>query len=223
MNSLEVNNLTFSYEDGGTILDGLSFSVESGSAVLLAGLSGSGKTTLLYCLCGVIPNAVRGNISGSILINGEDISGKPLAEIARKIGLVFQNPDDQIVCSTIEDELAFGLENLCMEASEIRRRVDAMLEYIGLRHMAEKNPSVLSGGQKKLLTIAGVLILEPDIIVLDEPMTGLDENSRKLVYSAIMKLLGDGKAVICSEHDLSLAGYAGRVLYLKDGKLYDKP
>ncbi len=223
MNSVEVKSLTFSYENGRIILDDLSFSVKSGSAVLLAGLSGSGKTTLLHCLCGIIPNAVRGDISGSISICGESISGKSLAETARKIGLVFQNPDDQIVCSTIEDELAFGLENLCVDPSEIRLRVDAMLKDFGLSHMAEKNPSVLSGGQKKLLTIAGVMILEPEIIVLDEPMTGLDGNSRELVYSAIMKLLGDGKTVICTEHDLSLAGYADSILYLKDGKLYDKP
>lgn len=223
MSIVTVQNLCFSYDGKRKILDGLDFSATESEAVVLAGDSGCGKTTLCSCLCGLIPNCVRGELSGSVNVCGLDVSSSPLYESAQRVGLVFQNPDDMLICSTVEDELAFGPENLCLEPGEIRRRVSEMLELFGLEALALRDPSSLSGGQRKKLTIASVLIMGPKVLILDEPMTGLDAESRALVFSAIMALKKRGCTVIAVEHDLSLAGYADRVLYLREGKLYDTP
>lgn len=223
MSIVTVQNLCFSYDGKRKILDGLDFSASEGEAVVLAGYSGCGKTTLCSCLCGLIPNSVRGELSGSVNVCGLDVSSSPLYESAQRVGLVFQNPDDMLICSTVEDELAFGPENLCLEPGEIRRRVHEMLELFGLEELALRDPSSLSGGQRKKLTIASVLIMGPRVLILDEPMTGLDAESRALVFSAIEALKERGCTVIAVEHDLSLAGYADRVLYLREGKLYDTP
>ena len=139
------------------------------------------------------------------------------------MGLVIQNPDYMLVCSTVEDELAFGPENLCAEPAEIRRRVDEMLEEFDLAPLALRDPARLSGGQQQRVSIAAVLIMGPQVIILDEPMTGLDAQSRELVFSAIDMLKRAGKTVIAVEHDLSLAGYADKIMYLREGRLYDSP
>jgi energy-coupling factor transport system ATP-binding protein len=220
---IEVKDLSLAYEDGPAVLDGISFTAEEGEALVFAGLSGSGKTTLCSCLCGILPRSEPVAFSGSVTVDGTDIPGTPLYECAQHIAMVFQNPDDQLVCSAVEDELAFGLENLCVSPDEIRRRVDGMLTEFGLSGMAESDPAKLSGGQKKLVTIASTLILGPKVIVLDEPMTGLDADSRELVLRAVERLKERGCTVVAVEHDLSLASYADRILYLRDGKLNDNP
>ncbi|MBR4231609.1 MAG: ABC transporter ATP-binding protein [Oscillospiraceae bacterium] len=223
MSIIEVRDLSLAYEDGPAVLDGISFTAEEGEALVFAGLSGSGKTTLCSCLCGILPRSEPVAFSGSVTVDGTDIPGTPLYECAQHIAMVFQNPDDQLVCSAVEDELAFGLENLCVPPDEIRRRVDAMTAEFGLSGMAESDPAKLSGGQKKLVTIASTLILGPKVIVLDEPMTGLDADSRELVLRAVERLKERGCTVVAVEHDLSLASYADRILYLRDGKLNDNP
>ena len=223
MSIIEVKDLSLAYEDGLAVLDGISFTAEEGEALVFAGLSGSGKTTLCSCLCGILPRSEPVAFSGSVTVDGTDIPGTPLYECAQHIAMVFQNPDDQLVCSAVEDELAFGLENLCVPPDEIRRRVDAMMAEFGLSGMAESDPAKLSGGQKKLVTIASTLILGPKVIVLDEPMTGLDADSRELVLHAVERLKERGCTVVAVEHDLSLASYADRILYLRDGKLNDNP
>lgn len=223
MSIIEVKDLSLAYEDGPAVLDGISFTAEEGEALVFAGLSGSGKTTLCSCLCGILPRSEPVAFSGSVTVDCTDIPGTPLYECAQHIAMVFQNPDDQLVCSAVEDELAFGLENLCVPPDEIRRRVDAMMAEFGLSGMAESDPAKLSGGQKKLVTIASTLILGPKVIVLDEPMTGLDADSRELVLRAVERLKERGCTVVAVEHDLSLASYADRILYLRDGKLNDNP
>ena len=223
MSIIEVKDLSLAFEGGPRVLDGISFTAERGEALVFAGLSGSGKTTLCCCLCGILPRSEQVAFSGSVTVDGVDIPNTPLHECAQHIALVFQNPDDQFVCSAVEDELAFGLENLCVPPDEIRRRVDETAEEFSLTGMLLRDPAELSGGQKKLVTIASTLILGPEVIVLDEPMTGLDLDSRETVLRAIDRLLERGCTIIAVEHDLSLAPYADRILYLRDGKLHDKP
>lgn len=217
MSAVTVKDLTFSYEDDRRILNGLSFSIEPGEIFVIAGLSGCGKTTLCHILNGIIPNSVKGKLGGSVEIFDKPVG--TLSETARRVGLVFQNSDEQIISTTVEDELAFGPENLCMEPDEIRGRVDGMAERLGLAGMMEKDPSLLSGGQKKLLCIGSVLILEPDILILDEPLGNLDEAGRRLVHDTILSLRAEGRTVIMVEHDLSLAEFADRWMLLKDGKI----
>ena len=223
MSGLTVDSLSFSYDGKRKILDNVSLEAQPGQALVLAGYSGCGKSTLCLCMSGVIPNAVKGHLEGRVTADGFDVTASPLCECARHVGLVFQNPDDMLVCSAVEDELAFGLENLCVEPGEIRRRVDEMLEKFDLAPLALRDPARLSGGQQKRVSIAAVLIMGPQVIILDEPMTGLDAQSRELVFSAIDLLKRAGRTVIAVEHDLSLAGYADKIMYLREGRLYDSP
>jgi len=140
-----------------------------------------------------------------------------LPQTALRAGMVFQDPDSQIICSTVEDELAFGLENLCRHPVEIRSRVDGLLAEFGFVGMEAANPAHLSGGQKKMLTIAAVLAPEPPILILDEPMSGLDTEGRDLVRAAIEGQRRQGRTVVIVEHDLKLVGFADRWLVLKNG------
>ena len=220
MKAVSVEHLSFAYPGGRKIVDDVSFSLDQGESLVLAGLSGCGKSTLCRCLCGLIPKSIGGEFSGAVSILGQDLAGLTLARAAELVGLVFQNPDDQLICETVEDELAFGPENLCLPSAEIQRRVDETMERIGIAAWAGKDPSALSGGQKKLVNVASVLIMEPQVVIFDEPMTGLDGESRLLVRRAIDRLLAEGRTVVAVEHDLSLAGYAQRVLYLREGRLY---
>jgi energy-coupling factor transport system ATP-binding protein len=222
MTALQVEGLTFAYEGGEPTLRDVSFSLPAGEAVVVAGRSGCGKSTLCRCLCGVLPGP-RDTYRGRIAVDGQEIAALPRDQAARRVGLVFQDPDDQLICTTVEDELAFGLENLCVPPEEIRRRVDQTLARFSLTELALRDPATLSGGQKKLVTIASVLLMGPGLLLLDEPMTGLDADSRALVRGAIDALLADGCAIVAVEHDLSLAGYADRILYLRDGRVYDTP
>ena len=220
MKAVSVEHLSFAYPGGRKIVDDVSFSLDQGESLVLAGLSGCGKSTLCRCLCGLIPKSIGGEFSGAVSILGQDLAGLTLARAAELVGLVFQNPDDQLICETVEDELAFGPENLCLPSAEIQRRVDETMERIGIAAWAGKDPSALSGGQKKLVNVASVLIMEPQVVIFDEPMTGLDGESRLLVQRTIDRLLAEGRTVVAVEHDLSLAGYAQRVLYLREGRLY---
>ena len=220
MKAVSVEHLSFAYPGGRKIVDDVSFSLDQGESLVLAGLSGCGKSTLCRCLCGLIPKSIGGEFSGAVSILGQDLAGLTLARAAELVGLVFQNPDDQLICETVEDELAFGPENLCLPPAEIQRRVDETMERIGIAAWAGKDPSALSGGQKKLVNVASVLIMEPQVVIFDEPMTGLDGESRLLVRRTIDRLLAEGRTVVAVEHDLSLAGYAQRMLYLREGRLY---
>jgi len=223
MSLLEARDIRFAYEGGEEIISGVSLAVESGEAIVITGLSGCGKSTLCRCLCGMIPQAVEGDFSGAVLCLGKNLSDLPLAESAQLAALVFQDADEQLICSALEDELAFGPENLCAEPSGIRRAVDEMMERFGLTEMALRDPSSLSGGQKKLAAAAACLMLGARVLIFDEPMAGLDAESRGIVLAAIEELLSRGCAVIAVEHDLELAPYATRVLYMRGGRLYDAP
>ena len=220
MNAVSVEHLSFAYPGGRRIVDDISFSLAQGESLVLAGRSGCGKSTLCRCLCGLIPKFFSGEFHGAVRIMEQDLAGLTLARTSALAGLIFQNPDDQLICETVEDELAFGLENLCLPPAEIQTRVDEMMEQMGLSAWAQRDPSTLSGGQKKLVNVASILIMGPQVVIFDEPMTGLDEESRRLVRRAIDQLLAAGRTVVAVEHDLSLAGYAQRVLYMREGKLH---
>ena len=216
-NAIEVKNLSFSYIGGECILRDVSFSVRAGEVFVIAGPSGSGKSTLCRILSGIIPNVIKGDLSGNITVMDIDPGEAGLPQTALRAGMVFQDADSQIICSTVEDELAFGMENLCRPPDNIRRRVDELIDEFGLRGLETTNPASLSGGIKKLLTIASVLALTPPVLILDEPMSGLDAESRILVKAAIAKQREKGITIIIVEHDLSLVADADRWMLLSDG------
>lgn len=219
MNVIDVNNLTFSYRDGETVLHDISFSVSAGEVLVIAGPSGCGKTTLCRLLCGIIPHVVKGNISGQISVMGINPLVAGLVQTALQVGLVFQDADSQIICTAVEDELAFGLENLCWHPEEIRKRVDELIAEFGLGGLQTENPAHLSGGQKKLLTIAAVLALAPPILVLDEPFSGLDSDGRELVNTAIIEQRRQGRTVIIVDHDPKQVAFADRCLKIDKGRV----
>ena len=217
MEAVTVQNLSFAYRGGEPLLRNLSFSIGSGETVVFAGLSGCGKTTLCRILCGVIPNAIDGEIQGSVALFGEPVAGKKLSQLAPTVGLLFQDSDDQLVCTTVEDELAFAPENLCMPPEAIAALVDETLEAFGLTALRLRDPATLSGGQKKLVALASLMTLGPKLLILDEPMSNLDGQGRALVRAQIDRLREQGRTIILVEHDLSLADYAERWIIFENG------
>lgn len=217
--ALAVENLRFAYQPGQAVLDGLSFSLAAGETALIAGLSGSGKSTLCHILCGLIPHSIPGELSGSLRLFGEDCLGKRPAEFAIRIALLFQDSDNQLFCTTLEDELAFGPENLCRAPQEIIPALERMLDRFQLQPLRLRDPARLSGGQKKLAALAAVLMLEPRIVILDEPMSSLDEEGRAGVMAMIEGLKQAGVAVLVVEHDLLPLAHLDRWLLLDAGRL----
>ena len=226
MKYLEAKGLKFTYKGAEyPVLNGAEFAAERGERIVINGLSGCGKSTFFYIITGIIPSEIPGSFEGCIMIDGCNTADMSRSNIAQKIGMVFQNPDDQIVYKTVEDEIAFGLENLCVPPAEIRRRVDECMQKYGLKRLALKDPMKLSGGEKKLLSIAGILVMEPEIIIFDEPYTGLDDKAAKLVTDVINILQGEGRTILIAEHDPLYMKGADKVLKLENGKftkLHDK-
>lgn len=201
------------------MLHGVSFDVAAGETVVLAGLSGCGKTTLCCCLAGLAPKALGGVLGGTVRILGEDVAALPLCRLSTRIGFVFQDPDNQMVTTTVEDEIAFAAENLVVDPPEVRRRVNRELERFGIGHLSLRAPNALSGGEKHLVAIASVLALDPPIVVLDEPLTHLDKRGCDIVREAIHELQMGGRTLVVVEHDLSLVDFAHRYLLIDDGRL----
>ncbi|MDO4545316.1 MAG: ABC transporter ATP-binding protein [Bacillota bacterium] len=219
MIAIKVENLQFAYETGRPVLDGISFEIEQGSFTGLIGESGCGKSTLCHILCGIIPHAIGGELSGQAKVGGVDLRQTNLKDLSQVIGFVMQDPDRQIVSSTVEDELAFGPENLCIAPEEIRKRVQDTLELLGLGNMRLSDPNKLSGGQKQLVAIGSILTLQPEIILLDEPYSHLDQVGREHVSRIIKVLREQGKTIIAVEHDHSLIEDADRWILLEQGKI----
>jgi len=214
MLAVEVRNLSVAY-DGHSIIKEFSFAADSGETVLLKGPSGCGKSTFLHAVCGLIPGSIHAEISGEILIFGRNIQELSVAERAREIGIVFQNPETQIFCDSVEDEIAFGLENLCVPLGEIGRRIDEVLALTGLEQYRRVSPKELSGGQKQLVVLAAVLALDPKILVLDEASAQLDDTGRQALTSRLLALQGQGRTLIMAGHDDELELFSDRVVDLE--------
>lgn len=225
MLAVEAEELSYAYPGGQPVLKGINFSIAAGETVAIIGLSGCGKTTLCRCLCGIAPHVLGGCMQGRVLIRGRETTASKLSQLAGEIGMVFQNPDVQLVTTTVEDEIAFAPENLCRPPAEIRESVAGILNLLGLSHLRLKNPTILSGGQKKLLSLGAVLALQPSILVLDEPMAQLDEKGHRLVREILLSLRKAGKTLIIVEHDVENIDFADRFLVMEKGELIclDRP
>lgn len=224
---IEVSNLSFSYKGNADkkILKNLNFSLDEGSVTAVLGLSGCGKTTLCHCLCGIIPHAVSGELHGDITVAGKSVFSGRLCDWATTVGLVMQSPDNQLICTTVEDEIAFAMENLAYPPDTIHRRVEEILRFLDLADLRLQNPSSLSGGQKQLVAIGAVLATSPRVIIFDEPMSHLDEQGKELITGVIQSLKAAGKTIILVEHNLHLPDFADNWLLLDEGEMaaFDTP
>lgn len=219
MPQIELNNVSYSYRvgEGQTVraLRGVSFSVEKGEFVALTGMNGSGKSTLAKLLNGLFtPSA------GDVLIEGINTRDEERTfDIRRKAGMVFQNPDNQMVATVIEDDVAFGPENVGIPREEIVERVDWALEAVGMSEFRKRSASKLSGGQKQRVAIAGVLAMKPDIIIFDESTSMLDPEGRAEIMEVAKKLNATGITVISITHNMDEAAQADRIIVLRKGRL----
>ncbi len=213
---INVRNVGFSYEDNKKILDNFSLQIEEGSFVALLGHNGSGKSSLSKLL-----NATLIPDEGVIYIDGVDTKNEEtLFDVRKSCGLVFQNPDNQIIASIVEDDVAFAPENLGVEPSEIRMRVDEALENVGMYEYKNSSPYHLSGGQKQRVAIAGIVAMRPKIIVLDEPTAMLDPVGRSEVIKTVTRLNREfGITVVLITHNMDEAISAKRIIVMEKGKI----
>lgn len=215
MKAIEVNNLSFKYPDSKEyIFENVSFSLDSGESLAVLGPSGCGKSTLCLCISGLIPRVYPGNLSGQVLIYGQNIRDLSLAQTVSKLGIIFQNPATQLFSPTIEDELAFGPENLCLDREEIGLRIEKILKTINMESYRFDNPNSLSGGQQQLIAIASVLMLNPEIIICDEIMSWIDDEGKEIIKKVLESLKEEGKTIIMVDHDSENIKLADRVIYI---------
>jgi len=219
---VEVRNLKVGYEDlNENVLNGVSLSIGRGEVVLIAGPTGSGKTTLAFCLTGVIPHIINAKVEGFIRICGIDPRVRPPREVARHIGLVLQNPENQIVSSIVWRDVAFSLRNINYPRRRIEERVHELLEIVGLHAYKDFYTGWLSDGQKQRLAIASILALEPEVLILDEPTSTLDILCANDVVRTLKRVVEEtASTVIIIEHRISrLMNLATRVVLLDSGKI----
>jgi len=217
MNIIEAKNITYLYPDGTKALDNINFSVEKGQMVSLLGKNGAGKSTLFLHFNGIFEPE-----SGEILVDGEKLKydKKSLLKVRQKIGIVFQNPDDQLFAPTVEEDVAFGPLNIGLSQEETKKRVTDALARVGMEGFEKKPPHHLSGGQKKRVAIAGILAMGPEIMVLDEPTSGLDPRGASKVLKLLYELNNEGMTIIISTHDVDLVPlYSNKVNIIGDGKI----
>ena len=221
---IKVENLSYSYDDDDgndvAVLKDVSFEVKKGEYLAVLGHNGSGKSTLAKLL-----NMILEPVSGKIYIDGKDITDPNMTEddifaLRREVGMVFQNPDNQLVATIVEEDVAFGPENLGIEPSEIRKRVDDALSVVGMSEYAQNEPARLSGGQKQRVAIAGILAMQPSCMIFDESTAMLDPLGRREIMNTIEKLNREhGITVIMITHYMDEAARANRIMVLDDGKI----
>jgi len=214
MNIIEIENLSHYFADGTCGLENINLTIREGTFVVIAGQNGSGKTTLLKHLNGLLLPT-----TGTVRLAGVPVS-ENLVKARQMVGMVFQDPDSQIVGETVCDDVAFGPENLCLDRSEVKRRVSRTLKVVGLLDFEDQKPHLLSGGEKRRLAIAGILAMEPKVLVFDEPFSSLDYPGVKQVLKQIISLHRSGHTILAAAHDLEkVIAHVDRLVIMKDGKV----
>ncbi len=218
---LSLQDVSFRYRIRETnAINHLSFDLHKGELLLIAGASGCGKTTLMRCVNGLIPRSYHGEFSGAIKIFGEDAKAMRMSQLSQKVGTILQDPELQVVGSFVVNEVAFGLENLGLPRRDILRRIDETLDYLGILHLRDRETFGLSGGEKQLIALAGVLAMRPDILLLDEPLASLDPASAHEALLVFRRLADEGVAVMLVEHRVADVLQIGpdNVLYMDEGE-----
>jgi energy-coupling factor transporter ATPase len=219
---IETKDLTYTYPSAEKpSINDVSITINKSDFVILTGPSGCGKTTLCRCFNGLVPHFYNGTMEGTITVAGLNVADHKIPELARHVGLVFQNPENQLFALSVEKDVAFGLENAAMPRDEMRKRVDWALQMAGISELSERPPHELSGGQQQRVAIASVLAMQPDIMILDEPTSFLDPVGAEKIFEVISELNKKlGITIILVEHRLDLAAkYANRVIVMNKGSI----
>jgi energy-coupling factor transporter ATPase len=219
---IEIKNLTYTYPGASKpSIDDVSIKIEKGEFVLITGPSGCGKTTLCRTFNGLVPHFYQGELKGEISVAGIDTLQHHTYEMAKHVGLVFQNPENQLFALSIEKDVAFGLENNGVPREEMRQKVDWALNQTGIYDIRERSPHEISGGQQQRVAIASVLAMQPEIIVLDEPTSFLDPLSAEKIFEVIYRLNTEqGITVVLVEHRLDLtAKYTDHLIVMDKGRV----
>jgi len=219
---IEAKDVTYMYPNASKpAVQQISLKIEKGEFVILTGPSGCGKTTLCKCFNGLIPHFYQGQLEGEIQVVGLDVADHPIHELALHVGLVFQNPENQLFALSVEKDVAFGLENLGVPREEMQKKVNWALETAGIYNLRERAPHELSGGQQQRVAIASIIAMRPEIMVLDEPTSFLDPLGAQKIFEVISELNKSlGMTVILVEHRLDLAArYANHVVVMDKGKV----
>jgi len=207
---IEVKNLRFSYPDGHEAVKNISFAIHHGESVGIIGANGAGKSTLLMLLAGILFPA-----GGEVLVGDVHVTKKTLPMIRQRLGMVFQDPDDQLFMPTVYDDVAFGPRNYHLDEEEVADRVREALELVGILHLKDRAPFRLSGGEKRAAAIAAVLAMRPDVLIMDEPASSLDPKSRRRVINLLNSF---GHTKIVASHDLDMVfETCKRIILLKEG------
>lgn len=216
-NLLKIENGSFSYEEGKFAIHNINLEINRGEKIAIIGNNGAGKSTFLLSLNGVIRLE-----EGAIYYQGKklDYKRKSLLELRKSVGMVFQNPDDQIIGSTVEGEISFGLFNIGLDKETVRKKVDQILTEMNLEEYRNRPPHFLSGGEKKRVSIADILVMEPEIILFDEPTASLDNKNNLIFKEQISKLHDRGITLVVSTHDMNFVWeWADRVVVFSNGEL----
>lgn len=212
---LETKGLVYAYQRGENVLDGVDFQVRQGEKVAVMGANGSGKSTFFLNVNGVLTPK-----QGEIYLNGRKITGADLNDLRRKVGIVFQDADNQIIASTVLGEVSFGPMNLKLPKKEVVRRVEQALAYMDITQFKDRPPHYLSGGEKKRVSIADIIAMEPEIIIFDEPTAALDPVSGEMLLEVLEKLSAEGKTILLSTHDVDFAyAWAERIVIFSEGRI----
>jgi energy-coupling factor transporter ATP-binding protein EcfA2 len=220
---LVIENLSFQYRSRPEpAIREVSFTLNSGEMLLIAGSSGCGKTTLARCINGLIPRSYGGMRSGKVLLHGKDVSEMSLVQVAQVVGTLLQDPERQIVASNVYNEIAFGPENLGLPRDEIIRRVEQVIKRLNIEHLRGRDTFTLSGGEKQKVALAGLLVMQPSILLLDEPLASLDPASAHEALAVFRSLADEGTTILLVEHRVedALASRPDRLLYMEDGSVH---
>lgn len=220
---IEIKNFSYKYPmEDKNVLENLNLKIEKGEFWAVIGKNGSGKTTLCNALRRFVPDFYKGEVTGEIAVDGKNLKDFSPKELVTKIGFVFQNPFTQIsgVKDTVFEEIAYGLENLSVKKEEIIKRVNETLKLLEIEHLKDKNPQEMSGGQKQRVALASIIVMDPEILVIDEPTSQLDPKGTQDIFKIINIMAKKGKTIILVEHKFELiAEYAEKIVVLDEGKI----